>query len=440
MFKSFVFKSLVLGLAISMVACGSSNNSSRSLSGNVGEISIASIANDPQQTPQEKAEKLALAAEQLFTYQGFEFANDIADQALALDATNLRAQFYKALLGPMMLQKGILVRVERLAAKERRIDRQYKAYIEKLQNETPESNLKSFLFATSEPNFANENDILNFVGQLSTSMDNIRLFAKNNKSKSFVIHASDGMWGELQSRLQQACKTTYDRKTGTYKYDCPSKKDIMNVGVDRADFEVIQHTAALEQIFISSAQSYDLSGLFDVLLNYQDAGPNVRYSVVLNDLLKDAKFGVLRTDHIFSKIKELGLEGIMALRWAGANQGTLCPKGFPSGQNRFGMLFNQGMCYYLSTKTTRDIGRMESVLNGSIIETRFTNSNPGEVYITDVKPAVLLDNPIKDLRSLTPITYDACNQIISVADDSLNGVFINHDLNTVFRFQNSCNF
>jgi hypothetical protein len=103
-------------------------------------INTNEIHADASLASPEKAEKLALAAEQLMTPTSFMYADLVLDQALALDASNLRAKFYKAVVATPMSLKGIAARIKPLAARDLESLRRYNEAIANL----PESGLKNF--------------------------------------------------------------------------------------------------------------------------------------------------------------------------------------------------------------------------------------------------------------------------------------------------------
>jgi hypothetical protein len=85
-------KGLLVGTAlVSVLACTKSQDKAL----NTQKLDVASIRGSATMTSTEKAEKLALIAEQLFSLTNFMHAVDLADLALTLDPQNARAQFYK---------------------------------------------------------------------------------------------------------------------------------------------------------------------------------------------------------------------------------------------------------------------------------------------------------------------------------------------------------
>ena len=162
-------------LLLSLTACTGSKKS------NVTTIDAASIVASTNLTKEQKADKLAKAAEQLLTAQGFSYANDVADLALEVDSANLRAQFVKALLGPIMVQKGIYKRVKPLADLDQSASEQYAQVVAKFDVQVPNSTVKEFMFDGQE-DIKNEADIQNYIDAFANSFKVIREFAKANKN------------------------------------------------------------------------------------------------------------------------------------------------------------------------------------------------------------------------------------------------------------------
>lgn len=160
---------------------------------------------------------------------------------------------------------------------------------------------------------------------------------------------------------------------------------------------------------------------------------------VLNELLKDPRFATLRTGNGFSRIKEMGIDAVLGIRWVLNNQNTLCPLGYSNPRNRLGALFNQGLCVKndSAVEIAKGLNKVEAALSGASLQAKIGNRSGG-FYQTVLKPSSIIDNPIADLRKLTPLVFDRCNQLIGVADGSVAGLFPKGDGNTVLQLSSSC--
>jgi len=405
-------------------------------------VDAASIAANATLSNAEKAEKLAKASEQLLTGQGFSYASDVADLALQKDSTNVRAQFVKAIIGPIMAYKGIYRRVKPLADLDKQSSVKYTQAIAKFEAEVPNSTIKEFLLDGSE-DLRNESDVQNYLDSVADSFKAIRLFSKANMNSELTFMASDTLFATMQKRYSEACKI---RELGKYSYemDCPSSKNFMQLKMNRADFIAIQHIAAGFELYYSLLNSYNLTGSIEKALSSQGQYQNAK--TVLEDLLENKEFATIRDGNGFRKVKEMGLDAIAGVRWVMQNQNSLCPMGKMSAQNRIGMLISQGLCSDKSTtaeQNSKNISQAQDLLSGKVfdnvsVQKKQINGAAVEEYKTSVRPLALFETPVADLRALIPTTHDNCGNGTAIQDNTVSGLLINGDFNKILEIQTHC--
>jgi hypothetical protein len=216
----------VLMTASTLAACSKQAVTSHSSTTN---LNSAAILADQTLSPADKAEKLALAGEQLTTPTGFMYADMVFDQALAQDSTNKRAQFYKAFLATPMATRGILARVKTLALSDPKANTEYNQIVAHL----PNSALKTFLLAGND-DIRTEKDIQTFADSLYQAQDKFRIFLKNNKNLEMTLNLND--WA-LQSQLKKAlneCEVTQTAE-GSYKIQQCDFSKALQYQMNRAD-------------------------------------------------------------------------------------------------------------------------------------------------------------------------------------------------------------
>lgn len=440
---SIFSKVMVCGAVIaSLTSCGNNDKSGTS-------IDASSIANDASLTKEEKSEKLAKASEQLLTAQGFAYASDVADLSLQTDSSNVRAQFVKAVLAPIMAHKGLYKRVKPLADRDVKATEQYAKAIAEFDEKTPNSTAKEFLLDGQE-DIKTEADVQGYLDSVADSFKTIREFAKTNKNSELTVMASDALYKAMEQRYVSACEV---KQVGYYKYEtnCPDIKNLMEVSLNRADFEAIQQMAAGYELYFSLANSYNLTGSIDKAVASQGQEEDGRK--VLEDLLKNKDFATLRAGNGFQKVKAMGIDAIAGVRWIMKNQNTLCPMGSTNPRNRLGMLLSNGICSKKenAVEDSKNISLATDVLAGKIIENveigrkeswEYVNGSwkhvvkPG--YITSVKPVSIFETPIADLREVLPTAYDKCGNVVSIKDASVAGIFVKADANSVLAQLAEC--
>ncbi len=387
-------------------------------------INTNEIHADASLASPEKAEKLALAAEQLMTPTSFMYADLVLDQALALDASNLRAKFYKAVVATPMSLKGIAARIKPLAARDLESLRRYNEAIANL----PESGLKKFLF-DGQGDIQNEKDVQAFVDSIYNAQDKLRLFLKANKNSSLTLNMSDwgipGVFGQVikDCAVEQTSSGTFSMKL------CDIRKSVQ-VELNRADFEAAQYMSAGIQMYTSAITAYDFSGSIDVALKNKNIP--LTSAQIWKKLIRTSDFGTLRNTKVLQNIPGMGLDAVMGIRWAISMQDELCPAGHEEPSARRGFLFSKGICLNDGSREQNDA--MENVLKvidlalaGHAVEIKKNGEEKSEM-----KPVVLLESPIQDLKTLDP-KFNDCGQISQISDESLGGSLPNNDANDILK-------
>jgi hypothetical protein len=395
------------------------------------QVNTSSILSS-KAAPASKAEQLALAAEQLLTPSGFIYADMILDMALKLDANNKRAGLYKSFLASSMATKGILARIRPLAEKDPKMKKKLDETIAKMQ----EGSLKTFLL-DGKGDIKNEKDAQAFADSVINGMGRFRQFLKNNKNLEIDLNVNDYISASNRSYSYESYCNTYPTSEGNYESDCwVNEENSLNnmnskISLNRADIEALQHISAGYQIYGSLLNSYSLSGTMKVA--QENVSTQRTMQQIWKELARDAEFGKLRND-VFSKIPELGSDAIMGVRWALSAQNELCPAGEDRPDSRPGTLFGNGICIKQeANEIEKTLEMVELALNGQRLPVKVGDTG------MEIEPAAITRNPIKDLKALEPVFND-CAKLVSISDDTLNGVFPNGEVNEALANSSECDF
>jgi hypothetical protein len=412
---------VVMSLGI-LASCAEKNSTHLKKTIAVGSILSSSAS------PNDKAEKLALAAEQLLTPSGFIYADMILDQALELDPANKRAGLYKAFLAAPMASKGILARIKPLADKDPKAKKQLADTIANLK----EGNYKNFLL-DGKGDITNEAGVQAFADSVINGLGKLREFAKANKNLEITLNVNDYFTKPAEYEYHSSYCSTYPTSNGDYTTECNEYSDVYHnstpaqFSMNRGDFESVQHITAGYQIYGALLNSYSASGAINVAKNAQGKST----SQIFKELSKDAEFGKLR-NNIFSQIPELGADAILGIRWAMDIQSELCPAGQAQSGSRPGMLVASGVCIKgAKDEIEKTLQLAELALSGNKMSIK---TDIGE---TEILPKAILDNPIKDLKAVKPV-FNKCGKVVSVSDETLNGAFPNGDLNELLANSSDC--
>jgi hypothetical protein len=407
-----------------LVACTAKPN--QGITGN--RIDTNAIVSNKSLSPAEKSDQLARAGELLAQSSGFPLADVVIDQALAIDANNKVAQFYKAFLADKMALRGILVRVKPLVANNAESLAQLNETIAKM----PNGALKDFLLDGQE-DLRTEKDVQAFVDSLHDGREQLREFLKANKNSEITIRLADTV---AAAAIESATRDCAVREVESGVYEGSAGCDLSSateVKMNRADMEALQQIIAGVQVYSSLLNSYDLSGSIETAKKMQNQ-QNPTNKAVYAELAKNADFAKVRKPEQLRKIVELGVDAISGIRWAAQAQSELCPQGEDAKEQRKGYLFSDGICIRQQngeTSLESVLQQVELALSGRPMEVELEGQK------TEIVPALALTNPVADLKDLRP-RFNNCDKIQSVADSSLNGIFPNDDLNAFLALGSSC--
>ncbi len=395
----------------------------------------AIISNLNLTTPQ-RAEELAKIAEQLLTAQGFIYAVDLANQALLIDPKNLRAQFIKAILGPLVAQKGILARIAPLAAQDPVLKSKYEKMLAEIEGTQPNSSIKTHLMGGS-PDIKDEADIQKYFDEIIDSFDKLRSFAKSHKNDELTLMVPDAFYHSMYTRWSSACIVEL---TGRWQYElkCPSQVSLMELSFNQADFEGLQQLAAGFEVYFIFHNSYDLTGLIEVARKHRKDTVLPPADVLWSEMLLNSKFATLRQTNGFTRIKDIGSDALDGMSWVLKNQTKLCPLGKEDPRNRLNALLNMGICIDQESlpQKIEDLKKARAVMAGGTIDLHFWD-NSG-IYSTQLRPAAWLNNPISDFRLMMPMHFGTCHNLLSISETTFGGLLPNGDANKILPLISKC--
>jgi hypothetical protein len=382
------------------------------------QIDVASLYKT-NETPAQKAEHLALAGEQLMNGGAFMFADKTLDVALAIDSSNPRATFYKRLLAPVMRFKGIMTRVRPMLSQPERDN------LQKGIDESPDSALKTFITDGAE-DIRSEKDAQVLLDGFIQDLNAFRAYLKTTKAQELVLNLPTALQEQRLSEIWRKCQWS-ETSPQVYQSTC-DMRDAFTFKLNRADKEALQQSVAGYQVYLSIANAYSMDGM--IALGEIDGATKNQPDFIQNYLKSNPQWGLLRHPELLSSIVTMGNDAITGIRWAQANQSTLCPAGRDEFRSRKGNLFENGIC----VKTSNEIGRIlviaHSALNGEILN---VGLNDGSNETIAVRPAQLLTSPIRDLKAQLPIVTDECGGLVSMPDKSVGGVLPNGDAHRLFE-------
>lgn len=377
----------------------------------------------------EAAEEIAKGAEQLVYAKGFEQADRVAADALKLDPANLRAGFIKALLEPLILLKGIVVRLQPLAERNPALKKNWDHTVAALKSQ-PDYMLNSY-YLDGNPEISTEKELQNYLDKLIAALEHFRLFVRDHRNSEITMMSSPMFIQNANSRYAYRCKIT-ETANRSYELVCPPSSARHQVTLNRADFEIIQSAIGFYELYLALPNGYDLTGTVESIKEMNGASEILTkdYQKIVDDIMAHAEFGTLRIPNTMSKARSWGLDILNSVLWANENVKLLCSMGSEHPQNRPGYLFDKGLCVIDAFKP--HLEKVEKVVKSNQ-EVPFDFSlGHGNMVTVQMNVFALFEKPMESLKQLGPLKIDSCGNLVELRDPTIAGLFPNGDAITAF--------
>lgn len=374
------------------------------------------------------AEEIAKGAEQLFHAKKFSQADLVASDALRIDPSNFRAALIKAILLPLLLQKGILTRIQPLVERSPVLKKEWNKTVEKYRA-NPDYKLNSY-YLDGVPDISTEKELQRFMDLLIEAIEKLRLFLRDNRKAEIIITSSPLIISDANERYAYRCKLI-ESANRSYDLVCPPSSSRHQVSLNRAEFESLQAEVAFLELYFILPNSYDLSGSVDSLSGISEITPSDTQKIA-DHIIAHIEFGSLRIPNSLSKARGWGLDIINSLIWANENQSVICKSGNEDRDNRPGFLFNKGICFFGSVvKELLDVSEKAVKTDNSPIDVPlkfFDDEKYGQIKMNIFAP---YENPMESLKQLAPLKFNKCGKMVDLQDKTLAGVFPNGDVLTL---------
>lgn len=384
------------------------------------------------------------AGEQLVGPYTFPLADRAFALALEKDPSNLKAQFYRAVLKPLMRARGILDRSRPYARQYGNI-----AALEDTIKKMPDHPLRNFLIDSKglKP-IADAQDIQDFLGEQREDWNDLRIFLAKNQRLEFDIYLNPSVFAEkINENIQNSCVVTQKPENG-FEVVCDTK-DVAKVKVNVADLLALRQIAAGQVLFYSLYTSYSVKGLDTLFKDLQAASvevcepysgywdnaqqrwvttgggctrPNRQLSQreVRDRLMNTQTAGKLLKNQGLKHLQGIGTDLSVAMKWAIQYQREICPQGVSKPGSRKGHLFENGLCIEDATEAQKQVGLFDQYIAGVVKNAAIETSHGEE--ITDIDVLALARKPVQDLRLLAP-EVDANDCAVSLKDKTFGGMY-----------------
>lgn len=405
---------------LTLTACGA--NKPTSFNSSVDLASIRAGVENGSETPQEAAEEIALAAEQLAQSANFPYVANVANEALALDPNNSRAKFWKAVSGPIMQMKGLATRVEPLAKKNTARYRAYVSARDELKSSLPMKGLRDFAFK-GKKDIESEVQIQETISRVTLKLDELRKTLKELRGQELTINMTPEMLeGDLSLEdAQKLCEVAHPSQDVYDFKNCDFSRKL-EVKLNDADLEMIQQAVAGVQVYVGIMNSYSLEGVIAESEKDSSEDPFAR-------LVKNPKFGTLRDGRTLAVLPEIAADASLAIRSALALQAELCGNDTEGNWKREGYALSSGSCAMPESGVEVAMQTLE-LLSKQATPVAFMVNGVSKTATVDM--VSFSKKPVQDLRTLIPTAVDACGNTTNIGDKTVAGLFPNGDVLEVF--------
>jgi hypothetical protein len=409
------------------------------------EYDIGAIVDSKTLSNDQKAERISAVGERFFNTSGFMYADELFKLALTYRTNDAKATLYTKVLAPVMETRGLVTRIQPLAAK----------YSNKVQNFYAanqagfQKSVSGRFFLNGQKDIKTEDQLQTVFDKVRKKQDELRTYVRDNKSTVLNIRPFVQSVQQPVDVIWQDCAVNASQLTGkfhrVYKIKSCAQINELPVTVDNVDLEAVQHMAAGLEVYtiLATAYSFEDAHKFEVARSSREM--TERQQVLL--LNKISGIGKLRNTQNLAKIVELGSDMLAGLNWLQSRQVEACPYGAYSEEvQRPGNLISSGLCIPTEgeegRKIATTIGLLYSVLSGAskamVIENgemRFAELSNGNVdYRTQANFTAPFRKPVQDLHSLLPTQFDSEGYHSNVGDETLGGLLPDGDASEVLSW------
>ncbi len=414
-----------------------------------------------------KADKLADEGEALIqTASSFDEASGKFAQAIQTNPANNRAIFWNAFLKCALQLKGILNRIKPLY-----MNPQYAPpgrYEKLVHQQTSYSTQDVASFLLSGPEDISTPDLLqSWMDQFDNSIFEFRHTIKQIRDSEITVLLPKILLPEsLRASQGTQCSETDFGPIRYQDQNCSLGNGSRVVGLNRGDFEALLSALALYQARIELLAAYRINPAAIIGLDSSKFASKSEAQDTIRKILNQSAPGAAQLrgqSHAFTGFKELSNDMVISLKYFLDHQSDLCPRGYATVNNRKGYLLNFGVCeneqlsaykgqaaemhdfeaFFESQMPSKDqqdtessvmrksLNVLEAALQGGAVEIgpHLTSEDPQVI----LKPLKILEHPPSDLIALTPVTLDACGDVVAINDSALADDFEKGSLSTLLK-------
>lgn len=447
--RGLLAAALVTALVVPTLT-GCSSDESRQHTPAVAKADDATATQPASEEAEAQSAILTDEAERLVDGATFLEAVEKFKKAQELNPANLRAQFWSKFLAPIVELKGALGRIRPIYGAVPRGEVAYNKLVANVSNSMPSAWQHYFLRAPAD--IQTPEQFQELVDRVILRLTELREWIEKNKNETLRLRLSNFLasgWANWSffghgNGGANGCVANLPSGSSFRLPGCERRRTPDRVLVNRADFEGLKY-------MVTSMEAY-----FTLLNAYRIHPEAVRDAVKRQDPLSEsAPFNLLRE---ISRTNSLPLRSrtsltrlldhandlFIATQYAKDNKPVLCPEGREA--KRTGNLVPFGICIS-ETKDengesvyTRTIRILQDLTDGAAIPMETivrerAGTTPARLYRFEIYVRKLLEDPPDDLTRINPMTFDRCNNVLSLNEQPLVRYLKAGSINELLRLE-----
>ncbi|CAN5599092.1 hypothetical protein BH10BDE1_BH10BDE1_20350 [soil metagenome] len=376
-------------------------------------------------------EKLAMSdvlADEAEEKLGFATLNEAwggFNESLQLNPNNVRSQFWRVALKPVLDTRGIIARVRPLYMKQDHGVERY-SKLRKGIDQSANAGYRSF-YTEGAQDIDTDEKLREWMDIQISSLESLRNFLKANKDQTFTMRAPiefvAGLWTNGRADKCSALKSINPKFSG-----CP-ETGMMKFKMNRADLEAFQYVVATYTVQLSLMSAYNLNPV----VMFDDTQHSLKPKTRIENMLKNYDGGILQKNRLALALSVVP-DAVISVRYFVNNQEELCRKDrYENRANRPGYLLAWTACMFDrgEAEGTKLLETLESLLNGQPVKIDLGGLNK-EV---SVYPLKFLKSPPANITAFAPTKFDADGEYEAFNESTYSPYFANGTINDVIGAQ-----
>lgn len=351
----------------------------------------------------EKAQKLAdLGEAALESPKVADKALEVFEDALKYDSQNAKANFYSAILAPLLTLKGLPVKMTPILKSvdlDEEVEREMKELVRSIKNSDIRRLVKDFLYDSSGEAYKTISEFQSFVTSklLPTLKEAQKRLEIAEKADGFKTSYAYGNWGSRGSR------------------DSYINIDQVEAHAVRV---VINGIASLAKL----ASVYNVDSAVSIYNRFKDQR-HVTPKMIVDAVKRDPKALTLHAGgaDILKSILNDASDSVEGLR--------ILANSLRNYERRYKHPIQPFTSQAEYEKFIRGLDVASDVLSGPFVVTIGKNKRKKETYTVDVNFTALFANPVQDLKAILPTRFDMSGKkVVRFPDLTFGGVVPGGDL------------